>query len=267
MFSKGSRYRNLPESSALTAQGERLRGKELRVIPPRPGRFLHLVRDGDRLDLLAFKYYGDPAKWWQIADANPEFEFPPDLLDRRPVVEERLALTPQGFIARFDDLLKDLRQQGEVHAGESSLFDDTTIPRPPDFLASTVVVIYPPATDTRGKILDRINQDFHLLRTFAWTQVDQTGANQTAEAFTFDDRQVKSKWQEMTATLASKPGMLAVQSMITEATLQVVYHSRRLSRGGILDVIKAHGFFVQDAQSAVLLRAGAKMIIPPNQIV
>ena len=27
---------------------------------------------GERLDLLAGKYYGDPSKWWMIAAANPE---------------------------------------------------------------------------------------------------------------------------------------------------------------------------------------------------
>ena len=27
---------------------------------------------GDRLDLIAFDYYGDPAAWWVIASANPD---------------------------------------------------------------------------------------------------------------------------------------------------------------------------------------------------
>ena len=27
---------------------------------------------GDRLDKLAYQFYLDPTKWWQIADANPE---------------------------------------------------------------------------------------------------------------------------------------------------------------------------------------------------
>src|SRR6266542_1708341 len=104
MFSKSSRYRNLPESSPVNAQGERLRGKELRLTPPTPGRFLHTVHEGDRLDLLAFKYYGDPSRWWQISDANSELSFPADLLDRRPVVEELLALSATGFAERVNEL-------------------------------------------------------------------------------------------------------------------------------------------------------------------
>jgi nucleoid-associated protein YgaU len=31
-----------------------------------------IVSFGERLDLLAFRYYGDAALWWIIAAANPE---------------------------------------------------------------------------------------------------------------------------------------------------------------------------------------------------
>ncbi len=30
----------------------------------------HVVAEGERLDLLAYRYYADPALWWVIADAN-----------------------------------------------------------------------------------------------------------------------------------------------------------------------------------------------------
>lgn len=30
----------------------------------------HTVRDGDRLDTLAYAYYGDSSLYWAIADAN-----------------------------------------------------------------------------------------------------------------------------------------------------------------------------------------------------
>lgn len=29
-------------------------------------------REGDRLDRLAADHFGDPARWWEILDANPE---------------------------------------------------------------------------------------------------------------------------------------------------------------------------------------------------
>jgi nucleoid-associated protein YgaU len=44
-----------------------------RFLPEPDGMALiaeHLVVDGDRLDLLAQRYYGDPLLSWRIADAN-----------------------------------------------------------------------------------------------------------------------------------------------------------------------------------------------------
>src|SRR5690242_1422136 len=92
MFDKSSRYARLTESSPVNADGERLRGKDLRIIPQSDGTFLHTVQSHDRLDLLALKYYGEPTRWWQISDANPDFPFPVDLLDRGPIYEETLGL-------------------------------------------------------------------------------------------------------------------------------------------------------------------------------
>ncbi len=36
----------------------------------------YIVRLGDRFDLLANQYLGDPTLWWQLADANPEVTYP-----------------------------------------------------------------------------------------------------------------------------------------------------------------------------------------------
>ena len=261
MFGKGSRYRNLPESSALTADGERLRGKEMRVISRLEGRFQHTVRDGDRLDLLAFKYYGDPGRWWQIADANPEFQFPTDMLDEAPVVRERLALKHQDYFDRFDDLRGALEDIGQVRVGESSSFDGVSEPRDPDFLESTMVVTYDGSPASRHQIVTEINSRFDFLRSFAWTQ-----NGDTIEAFAFDDQGVKEQWQVMTSTLASTPGILELRSAITEATLEIAYHGGRVSRQQILEVIAGSGFSVQADRSAVLLRAGSRIIVPPSQL-
>lgn len=37
---------------------------------------MHLIVAGDRLDILAFRAYGDPEFWWRIADANPDLTYP-----------------------------------------------------------------------------------------------------------------------------------------------------------------------------------------------
>lgn len=33
------------------------------------------VAVGDRIDTLAFRFYGDATQWWRIAQANPEIMF------------------------------------------------------------------------------------------------------------------------------------------------------------------------------------------------
>lgn len=45
-----------------------------RRLPPQPSslRVLaeHVVTQGDRLDLVAATYYGDPTQFWRVTDAN-----------------------------------------------------------------------------------------------------------------------------------------------------------------------------------------------------
>jgi nucleoid-associated protein YgaU len=43
-----------------------------RRIPPTPAALTHLVLDGERLDHLAARFYGDPTKYWLILDANTD---------------------------------------------------------------------------------------------------------------------------------------------------------------------------------------------------
>lgn len=65
-------------------------GRKVRTVPPRvlpPGESIpaftyHMVREGDRLDLLAARYLGDPLAFWRICDANDAMN--PLELCRRP---------------------------------------------------------------------------------------------------------------------------------------------------------------------------------------
>ena len=245
----------------LTAQGERLRGKELRPMARRPAQFQHTVRDGDRLDLLAFKYYGDPARWWQIADANPEFEFPSDLLDRSPVAKELLVLRHADFFDRFAALRTGLAAFGQVRVGESTAFEGDTSPRDPDFMESMVVMTYNPSPSTRQQIIARINQDLHFIDSFAWVN-----GNPTSEAFRLDDRVAKSQWQTMITNLDTKPGVLEVRSTIVEGTVEIAYHRTRVSRQEIIGIIVGNRFSIEGEQSSELLRSGSRIVIPPNEI-
>lgn len=263
MFIKGSRYRNLPESSSLDASGERLLGKDLREIaPPLIGPFRHTVLEGDRLDLLSFKYYRDPTKWWQIADANPQEPFPPDLLDRAPVVQERFVLGNPNFETRLRALVLDLSTLGQVSQPEVTSFTDSK-PADSSFLETTLIVTYPPAPPTHQDIVNKIQSaaiGFHFLSAFVLADTPNV-----EESFTFDDQQTRNSWRNMLAGLVSI-GVLALESFVVESTLDVVYNDAFTSRKSILTVIESNGFTLQPA-TTVFPTVGSKIVIPPYQTV
>ena len=70
MFDPKSRYLN-----AETYVVEDARGRAVTVVapPPPPNQVLlgiHLLKQGERLDLLAARYLNDPAGYWRIAEQN-----------------------------------------------------------------------------------------------------------------------------------------------------------------------------------------------------
>jgi hypothetical protein len=79
MFDKRSRYNGSPMYATTDEQGRTVRAVRLPLpTQPRPaGR--HRLRQGERLDLLAAGFLGDPTAFWRIADANNTM-WPDDLL-------------------------------------------------------------------------------------------------------------------------------------------------------------------------------------------
>lgn len=251
MYAKGSRYRKLPVSTPVDAKGERLAGTDLRFIPETAGQFQHTVRDRDRLDLLGYKYYSDASRWWQISDANPQFDFPNDLLDRTPLVDEILVLVHPDALARYNALLQALALLGAVTA--------PSVGFPGDFVALTVIVAYPAAA-VRALILNAIAAlKFHLLHSFAWVD-----GLQTAESFTFEDAAVKSAWPALLQVLRQVPGMVKVVSDMSAATLQLTYNASLIPRPAILTTIGQYGFSVPPLLAQPLGRMGSRIVIPPN---
>ncbi len=49
-------------------------------VEPAETALVHRVVAGDRLDLLAHRYFGDPLQYWRIVDANPVLA-PEELLE------------------------------------------------------------------------------------------------------------------------------------------------------------------------------------------
>lgn len=70
MFEPTSRYAAIEEAT-LTMDGRSIRYKRRRFIPPPSGSTVveHPVTPGDRLDLLAARYLGDPTQFWKLCDA------------------------------------------------------------------------------------------------------------------------------------------------------------------------------------------------------
>jgi hypothetical protein len=70
MFFKGSRYEKVGTDSTTNAQGQMVRFKKVRFIPPTPARMGLIVSQDERLDHIANRVYQDPELFWRICDAN-----------------------------------------------------------------------------------------------------------------------------------------------------------------------------------------------------
>lgn len=73
MIASNSRYTTAVINTAVGPDGETR--QEMRVPFPKSRRInytYHRVTAADRVDTLAYDYYGNAQLWWMIADANPE---------------------------------------------------------------------------------------------------------------------------------------------------------------------------------------------------
>ena len=97
-FPTDSRYYNSKTLSYTAANGQVITYLAQRFVP-QPGATnfstvaMHTVRSGDRLDLLAAKYFGDPLMYWLICDANGAIR--PDRLVATPGTALNITM-PQG---------------------------------------------------------------------------------------------------------------------------------------------------------------------------
>jgi hypothetical protein len=80
MFFEGSRYRRVPDAPFTDGTGLSVTLKATREPVATDTALVYQVKEGDRLDLLAWRFFHDPRKWWLIADANPGTLDPADLL-------------------------------------------------------------------------------------------------------------------------------------------------------------------------------------------
>jgi prophage DNA circulation protein len=78
--SPSSRFGDLPILSVTAPDGRQRHVVALRL---KPEALVHLttyrVREGDAIDLLAARLYGDEGLWWRLLDGNP-IRYPLDLV-------------------------------------------------------------------------------------------------------------------------------------------------------------------------------------------
>ena len=80
MLYRGSRYAGVGTWTSVDADGRVQEALRTRRIPPTPATFRRTLADGDRLDLLAFEFYGRADRFWRICDANQAMH-PDELLE------------------------------------------------------------------------------------------------------------------------------------------------------------------------------------------
>jgi nucleoid-associated protein YgaU len=80
MFFDGSRYQRVADAGFVDGEGRAVLLKATREPVATELALVYEVREGDRLDLLAHRFFHDPRKWWLIADANPDALTPEELL-------------------------------------------------------------------------------------------------------------------------------------------------------------------------------------------
>lgn len=72
-FSASSRYKAIETATIEDHNGEPVAYVKRRIIPAADRFFFlqkHYIKEGERPDLLAHKYFSDAERFWQIADAN-----------------------------------------------------------------------------------------------------------------------------------------------------------------------------------------------------
>ncbi|MEU6082229.1 hypothetical protein [Streptomyces sp. NPDC047108] len=85
-YPRTSRYHDAEIGVHTQPDGTEVRYTKRRLLPPidqvaaEDDTATHTVSAGERPDHLGQRWFGDPAQWWRIADANPVLD-PEELTD------------------------------------------------------------------------------------------------------------------------------------------------------------------------------------------
>lgn len=99
------RYSNIPEKQ--NDQNRRVRRSVLMpTIQPSLSDIYIITTAGDRLDILAYKYYGDVTYWWIIALANSDNKTPigKGTMVLQEGLQLRIPTNPVDIIQQYEQL-------------------------------------------------------------------------------------------------------------------------------------------------------------------
>jgi hypothetical protein len=248
MFLQGSRYRNLPLISLPDASGVPTNSVIVRPANPAQGSFQHTVNSEDRLDLLAYKYYADSSRWWMISDGNPQADFPTDLLDNYPIRIDEIAVLPQDYLLRKENLASVLSGFGPLFRNHEEIWQ------------ATFTVEYPAAT-ARAQIVAQIRKArFRILSSHSWP----SGAS-VRESFTFTDPSVTLLWNNLLGALGQTPGVLDIASVRAGELFRLRYLETQLTPETIQNRIALAGFVYQPLASRRVEPLGTQILISDLQ--
>jgi hypothetical protein len=91
-----SRYHRVPVVTLADLRRGAVVVTEARPLPATTPALQHTLAAGDRLDRLAWTFYGDPLQLWRICDANPDFLSPLALMGQEASTTVGLPVVTPG---------------------------------------------------------------------------------------------------------------------------------------------------------------------------
>jgi len=101
-FPPNSRYHGCPTTKFTGPDGRPVVYLRRRFVPPSSEFSVvqeHIVTEGDRIDIIAARYLGDPEQFWRVCDASGAMR--PEALTDAPGTRVQIAL-PHGVAGPSD---------------------------------------------------------------------------------------------------------------------------------------------------------------------
>ena len=263
MLSKNSRYRGLPDIVLKDEGGIVRKSLTLRRLPEVNARFEHTLKESDRPDHIAFKYYQQSRNWWQISDANPDFKSPRELFGKSADQISAFSLRYVGTVAPWNDMFAALRARLGVLSVEKGNAD---FPLPAVEVSDGTALFTIPAALSTDLTSSAFAQELTASLRAALSAGGLTLGTEillshmSATVWRLKDRQTEDVF---TLAESTSGGPIAVSDTVIRHSWSTTIRSNRknISPGEIRDQIALFGFGVDAPQTKS--RIGKAIRVPP----